>query len=417
MNLTITPNFQKSPQINQRRSNTSGNVLPNSSYTLSKDTVSFSARPKAAENLVSNTLKEVFRTSYENRLPAYEILSVKFMDALESVANKLKDYGVSFDRPYCEQGAVKKTDSFLSKFIRSGATPSDQIRATLYVENPYDLDLISNKILPELKIRGYEIRLIPDEVVGTRVKSKKPDFDIRLADVPEEALKALPEELQKSLSHPQKSGYEDIQMRLIDTLSTGKNKPPHELLIVFGKNYAAAKHNESYYVYDITRALKNVLHIAKVEKPELHSPARRVIDNIAIISEQLNNFISKPLFINAKNLDFYKEEIQLPVEISKANCESLRGLVEGIRSKIPLHYKAELTKVNSDDFKPELEKLVKNSQEFKERKDKTVYVEDIRNKKNELNKQLKEHKNEDMKLIQAIQARLTETIEKYGLKS
>ena len=155
----------------------------------------------------------------------------------------------------------------------------------------------------------------------------------------------------------------------------------------------------------------------KVEKPEVHSPARRVIDNIAIISEQLNNFISKPLFINAKNLDFYKEEIQLPVEISKANCESLRGLVEGIRSKIPLHYKAELTKVNSDDFKPELEKLVKNSQEFKERKDKTVYVEDIRNKKNELNKQLKEHKNEDMKLIQAIQARLTETIEKYGLKS
>lgn len=417
MNLLITPNFQNPIKYSAKDSkNSSANVLPKYSYSLASDTVSFSGRQKAADQ-ISNTFKDVIIKTYESKLPDYKILSVKFMDTLEAVANKLKDYGVSFDRQYCEHAAVKKTDSFLSKFIRSGATPSDQIRATLYMDNPYDLKVFKEQLLPELKSRGYEIQLVPAEMVGKRIKSKKPDFDIRLADINPKSMEVFEGDLQKCLGKPQKSGYEDIQMRLIDTMSSGKNKPPHELLILFGKNYAAAKHNESYYVYDITRALKNTLHVAAVENPEIHSPAKRVIDNINIISGQLNNFISKPLFINAKNLDFYKDGFQLPVELSKANCEALNGLVEGIRNKIPLHYRDELKKVNSKDYEPEIINLFKKTAEYKERDEKIVYVDDIRRMKREINKQLKEHQKEDMEIIQAVQVRLAETIAKYGKKS
>lgn len=415
MSLTITPNFQIFN--NQQPKNSHNNiVMPSKLSVLKADTVSFGAKSKML-NEVSNTFKDIVMNDYENKIPSYQILSIKFMDTLESVANKLKDFGISFDRTYCEKNPVKGSGSYYSKFLRSGATPADQIRATFYMENPYDLGIINNQLLPELKIRGYELDMIPDEMSGKRVKSRKPDFDVRLADITEKDTEKLDKTLQKSISKPQKSGYEDIQMRLIDTLAPIRKRPAHELLILFGKNYAEAKHNESYYVYDITRALKNELHIAQVQNPELHSPAKRVQDNIKIISGQLNNFISKPLFINAKNLDFYKDPFQLPVELGKSTCEALMGLVEGIRNKIPLHYKAEMTMVNSDEFKPELERLVKASPEFKARKDKNVYVIDIKNKKLELLKQLKEHKADDLKIIKDVQIRLAETIEKYGEKT
>lgn len=416
MNFSIYPslNFgiKNNNEIYKKNKNTQNYI---SRENIAFDQVTFSGKQKAADK-ITNTFQDIVRRNYESKLPDYKILSVKFMDTLEAVANKLKGYGIVFDREYCEQAAVKKTDSFLSKFIRSGSTPSDQIRATLYMENPYDLGVFNEKVLPELRGRGYDIQLIPDEVVGKKVKSKKRDFDVRLADVNYNDLKVLDEDLRHSISGPQKSGYEDIQMRLVDTLTTGKNKPPHELLIIFGKNYAAAKHNESYYVYDIVRALSKRLHIAQVEKPELYSPAKRVIDNINIIRGQLNNAISRPLFVNAKNLDFYKDEFQLPVELSKSTCDALCGLVEGIRNKIPLHYGAELKKINSKEFEPEIIKMIRNSQDFKDRDDKTLYVQDIRKMKSELNKETKSHRKDDLELIQAVQDRLAETIKKYGKK-
>ena len=416
MNLTINPNFQTALKPAQKKSDSRYDFSSKYYNGLSQDTVSFTGRNKTVQNLAANTLKEVFRNSYENKIPANMILSAKFMDTLEAVANKLRQYGVQFDREYCELHPVKDAESCLSKFIRSGATPSDQIRATLYLENLYDLSIVGDKILPELKSRGYAIQMIPDVVQGKKVKSKKPDFELRLDGLTEDDLTGLPPELRR-LTHPQLSGYEDIQMRLIDTLSSGKNKPPHELLIIFGKNYASAKYNESYYVYDITRVLQKALHAAQVENPAMYSPAKRIADNIKILREQLNTFISKPLFINAKNLDFYHEEAQLPVEIGKPYCISMPGLVEGIRNKIPLYYKEELKKVNTKEYETELQRLVEESPEFKERTDKTVFVQDIRKMKNELIKQLKTNLQEDLELIQKVQDRLAETIKKYGQKS
>ena len=412
MNIqAITPNFQIKNSAEKNNQNNRHVILTNSLNYLSRDTVSFSGKEK-----ITHTFTDVIREAYNDKVPQYTILGTRLMDTLEAIANKLKEDKVSFDREYCEETTVKSTKSFLSKLKRSGESPMDKIRSTLFVANPYDLKLINNKILPELKSRGYEILMVPDKMSGKRVLTKKPDCDVRLADITDENVQNLDEHLRQCIGKPQKSGYEDIQMRLIDTTESGRKKTPIELIILFGKNYAEAKHNESYYVYDITRALSGELHVASVKNPEMYSPAKRILNNIEIIKGQLNSFISKPLFINAKNIDFYHEKFQLPVELSKSTCEALNGLIEGIRAKIHTHYKDELTKVQSQDYNTELEKLIKASHEFKERDTKTIFVDDIKEKRKELIKTLKEQKTEDLALIKRVQERFTETVEKYGRK-
>ena len=49
-----------------------------------------------------------------------------------------------------------------------------------------------------------------------------------------------------------------------------KKKTPLEVIIVAGKNTAQAKRDESYYVYDIVRALKKELQISKIANPAVN---------------------------------------------------------------------------------------------------------------------------------------------------
>lgn len=79
-----------------------------------------------------------------------------------------------------------------------------------------------------------------------------PDLDIRLENVSEQVTKLDPH-LRYSISKPQKSGYEDIQMRFIRDFDKKKNPIQHELIILFGPHYSKAKHDESKYVYDALR--------------------------------------------------------------------------------------------------------------------------------------------------------------------
>ena len=411
MNIrAITPDFQNVNNSRKKFLNNSIVIQPNSLNYLAKDTVSFSGKAQ-----ITNTIGDIIRKNYDDKIPQYRAMSIKLMDTMEVIANKFKDKGVSFDRKYCEHSPVKSTDSFISKFRRSGENPYDRIRTTLYVENPYDFKLIRD-ILGELKLRGYEIAQIPDKVSGKRVLSRKPDFDIRLANVNEADTKILGAELQNQISKPLSTGYEDIQMRLTDTALKGKDTPPLEVLILYGKNFAKAKETESYYSYDIRRAIDKLLHISSVKNPPINSPAYRVHSNNRIICDTLCNNISKPLFYNAKNKDFNHESFQLPVELSKSTIKALTGLIEGIRSKISLHYKAEIAKISSDEFKPELEKLFKASQEYKERQDKTIYIKDLIDMKNQLINNLKAQKKDDLTLIMKVQERFAETAEKFGKK-
>lgn len=385
--------------------------------TLNADTVSFSGRVKSAKN-ATHKMAEAFRSGYEARIPAYKVLAARLMDTLEATARELQDIGLIFDREYCtEDHMVKGVNSFMSKLKRSGEAPLDRVRGTWYLEKLYDLSLFSDHILPALEKRGYQIAMIPDKVNGSKVISYKPDFDVRLNDVTEKSKKALPQNLRDAASFKeQDSGYADIQFRLIDTLDSGKEKTPLEVIIVAGKNTANAKRDESYYVYDIVRALKKELHISKIANPAVNTPEQRVQNNIKIVEQQLNDHISKPLYTNAKSLDIYHDETQLPVELSEGTCKALIGLVEGMRQKTKLYYNARLREIVSDDYNKTIEKLVKNSSEFKEREDKTIYVEDIKEKRSELIKSIKLYKREDLDLLKRVMDRLNITIEKYGKK-
>ena len=58
--------------------------------------------------------------------------------------------------------------------------------------------------------------------------------------------------------------------------------------------------------------------------------------------------------------------------------------------------------------------MIKSSPEYKERADKTIYVEDLLEKRKEITKILKQNKREDLELIGKVMERLKETIEKFG---
>ncbi len=415
MNIQLlTPKFSLNQKELQKTHNRP--VMQSNLNDLTADTVSFSGKEQVVKNSVT-TFKEIISGDYEKRMPSYHIIANRLMDTLDAVARELAEFGVTFDRAYCEKNPVKKANSFISKLIRSGEAPLDRVRATLYSENIYDLSIVNDKILPALEKRGYVISLIPDKMSGRKVLSSKPDFDVRL-DIPEDARKQLSADLRNVASFKQlSSGYRDIQFRLEDTLYTGKEKTPIEILIVAGKNTSKAKELESYYVYDITRKLSKEMHISRIENPGLNSPALRVKNNIGIITQQLNDYISKPLFTNAANLDIYQEKTLLPVKLPAANCKTLLGLFEGIRTKIPIHYNARIEEVKSDEYKPILEKLVKASEEYKKRDDKTVYIDDIIEKRAELIKMLKQYKKDDLTAIRTATERFKETVQKFGEKT
>lgn len=404
------------PQIFQNNYNVQNNKIKHNSTVmqspfvgLAADTVSFSGGVSKVSKKVNKAAKTVMRDAmcetYEKQIPQYKIYANRLMSTLETIALKFKDRGVSFDRQYCEHAAVKSSESFVSKFLRSGEKPLDRIRSTLYVQDPHDFKLIDD-ILKEFESLGYEIANIP----GT----KKPDFDIRLSDVTATELEGLRSELRGCVGKPIPTGYEDIQLRLKD--STKKKAPVMEVLIIFGEKTAKAKIDESKYSYNIRRALKDLLHVNKVENPEVNSPAYRIKNNIRIIAETLSSAISRPLFNNAKNADYLHDSFRLPVELGEKTCGSLKGLLEGIRDKIPRHYIAEAKRIKSKDFDSEIENLFKSSITYKEREDKTIYVADIVKMRKELLAELRQYKADDMELIQKIQAAMDETIAKYGPK-
>ncbi len=372
---------------------------------LSADTVSFSG------NITTplSRIEEAIRLGYDKNLPFYRSMGARLMDTLKVIADKYASRGVSFDEAYCAPAVVKSTDSFISKFLRCGES-LDRVRSTLFVENPYDFKLI-REILDDFELRGYFVRQIPQGK-----KSSIPDFDIRLDGVKPEDTVILGEDLAKCIGKPQKSGYEDIQIRLVDKNLSKKDAPPLEVLILYGKNYAIAKHNESYYSYDIRRMLDNLLHISKIENPNVHTPAYRVKTNTDTIGGILRDYIAKPLFFNAKNKDYFHESLKRPTELSQENCAVLRGLLNGIENKISLHYRMESAKVRASEYVPELEKLIQESEDYIERDDKTIYIADIRKMRKTLLEKIRLEKQEDLSIVANVKKRLNETIEKYGQK-
>ena len=399
MNIqSITPNLF----INNNRNLKTQKNINNNYYatkpmlnTLAQDTVSFSGTADKVSKTVNKAVRTVAKKSspsrieqtiadgYEAKMEKYVARGNRFLDTLTVITSELqsKGYNISLDIVDSKAHMVKGKDSFVSKLKRSGESPMDRIRFTSYSEDVYDMKFVSD-LISAFKARSWDLYMAPDKVSGRKVLSRKPDFDIRLDHVKQDTVKHLPEYLRGCIGKPQKSGYEDIQMRLVDTLDGSKDVTPIELLIVFGKNYSKAKHDESYYVYDISRALRNEMHI------------------------------SKPLFINGKSVDFYHEEPTIPVDLNPSDCVKIRGLLNGIRDKIGIYYRAEGVKASSER---EAVKHIKATAEYKAREDKTITPEEIEAKKRELISKVYEHKKEDLDVICAVQARFEETAEKYGI--
>ena len=345
--LSITPALSRANHLNSINSPVQNkNVTVSKLNTLSKDTVSFSGIGGA-----SSKVSDFLEAQVAADTPRLRRLAITYLDILESGAFRLKDKGFSFDREYCELNPVKSPKSYSSKIVRSGKFKvPDTIRATLYCNNPYDLDSL-NSLLTEMKKRGYVLGTekmtikdlmkrgyIPTEEEAKKLDLEKtvPDLDIRLDDVADQVTK-LPEELKYSIGKPQKSGYEDIQMRFVRDFDSKKNPVSHELLIVFGPNYSKAKHAESSFIYTPLRELDE-LHVDLSNKT-IGSHSQKASRYIDLIKQMFRGKVSEKLFLNAKNKDLYDLSDSIPISFSETDVNMFENYFSGLNDRVSSVYK------------------------------------------------------------------------------
>lgn len=324
MNIQIAPNFYNRT-VNPQRTTHNSTVMHSNLSGLSADTVSFSGK---------NKISDFVAKGVSDNMDRLERIATTYLDVLESVAGKLKDDGVIFDRAYCELHPVKSPESYTSKITRSGSfRVPDAIRATLYMKNPYDLSILNDKLLPEMKKRGYILADVEVPLEEMRKRAyplnaedglniakvfRIPDLDIRLEDAADNR-HLLSHELRYSIGKPQKSGYEDIQMRFIREFDKKKNPVQHELIILFGPNYALAKHMESEKVYGNLRKFDELhLDFNEISSNPHAIKAKRYID---LIRQMFRGKVSEKLFMNAKNKDLYDISEEIPINFSKTDIQ------------------------------------------------------------------------------------------------
>ena len=376
MNITLL----NTPSINYRNnylknSHNSNTVMPSTLTGLKADTVTFTSRYHQKS---VHTIGDALEAQMEANFPRLQRIATTFLDVLESVAFKLKDHGFSFDRAYCELSPVKSPKASKSKVIRSSSFKvPDQIRATMYCDDPYDLDKL-NLLLSEMKKRGYVLAntdmsikdlmkrgYIPNPKEAKNLDATKlvPDLDIRLDDEVSEHITKLPPELRYSLGKPQKSGYEDIQMRFVRDFDTKKNPVQHELIVLFGPNYSLAKHNESSDVYSSLR-LFDELHMP-TPKDKDGSNAHKAERYMDLIKQMFRGKISEKLFLNAKNKDLYDIQDEIPITFTERDISLFENYFNGLRARLHSAYadaKKEATVPSikrqfTKDYKEDKEKL------------------------------------------------------------
>lgn len=410
MNIqSINPIFhQHKITSNEKRNN-----IYHSRSALVADTVSFSGQTKTILK-ASGNLSDAFSNSYDTGFEKSKIIAKKFMDTISAVANEIE--GIEFLREFYEGKVLKGKESFLSKLKRSGAAPLDQIRTTIFIKDIYDMSILT-KFLKSMSERGYEVRMETVKRSGRKILEQKPDLDIRLKDVPEMEIKKLPEQYRGCVSKRLPSGLSDIQIRFVDKLSQSKSETPLEVIIMLGKESGIAKIIEEDDVYNYLRKLKNELHVSKITDYDSKSLIKKIKDNTTSISDILHNFISRPMYANAAAKDVENVDLGLKVGITQEQGIYIKNLLEGIRNYIEKYYHNEIKIAQSEEYRNEVQKIIKTSSEYKVRADKTVFVEDIINAQREKIKDLRINKKEDLKTIGEVQSGLQNTIKKYTLKN
>lgn len=367
MNIQLlTPKlFTKSQNTqNVQNSHYSRPVIPSKLSPLKADAVSFSGGAKIADFLEGQFIADN---------PRLHRIATTYLDVLESVAFKLKEKGFSFDRVYCELSPVKSPAARTSKIVRSGSMKvPDTIRATLYCNDPYDLSKLTNELLPMMEERGYVIDTAPmkvkdlmkrgyipteeevqameklakgnlsfdEEIELNKVLTKDvKDLDIRLDNdkISTDDVINLPSELKYSIGKPQKSGYEDIQMRFVRNFDKKKNPVQHELIILFGPEYSTAKHDESKYVYNFLRKFGELRAELKDKSKETDSgKINRYID---LVKQMFTGKVSQKLFLNAKNKDYADIPEEVVIKFDEDDIKLFDGYFNGLRFRLNNLYK------------------------------------------------------------------------------
>ncbi len=263
-----------------------------------------------------------------------------FSAASSSIAKSLEGKGVTYNEAYNSISPIKSEDSYWSKVQRSGFDVRDEIRRTFFCKNAYDLTVLED-IINKYSDLGYAIspinipveKMVEKGYVPSKSELKKgfvelPDIDIRLDR--NNIAKFVPT-LNGYISEPQKSGYEDIQLRFIKKSDTRNPNPiKHELIIIFGENYAKAKHFESEKIYKYTRQL-NELKFYRSTKSE--GLKKRTGEYIDAIKTKLNLGISQKLFASANSLDVKKIDNEMLINVSEQEIKELVKYFNKLREK------------------------------------------------------------------------------------
>lgn len=341
--LPIIPNLQTKNSPKSNHLNNITVIQPKLVQALTRDTVSFTGTSKISDFVAKGV---------SDNMDRLQRIATTYLDVLESVAFRLKNDGISFDRAYAELHPVKSPESYTSKVVRSGTFKvPDTIRATIYMNNPYDLSVLNDKLLPEMKKRGYILSITETTVEKLMQRGYRPtpheaknlskeklvhDLDIRLEDVSSEITKLSPE-LRYSIGKPQKSGYEDIQMRFVRYFDKKKNPVQHELIILFGPNYSKAKQEESEKVYSFLR-LFGELNM-KFTDDTIGSHSNKANRYIELIEQMFRGKVSQKLFLNAKNQDLYDIQEQIPITFSKTDKNLFDNYFSGLNDRLNSSYK------------------------------------------------------------------------------
>ena len=370
--MNIQPITFKIPSCSKSLDNVhSSNVIHSNLKPLNADTISFSG----GYARVGNTLADHMEASLAAQTPRLKRIATTYLDVLESVVNKLKEFGFSMDRVYCEKHPVKSPESYTSKIVRSGKFKvPDTIRATIYCNDLYDLEKLNKYLLPEMEQRGYVVaktemsmkELIKRGYKPTAYEAEKsnnifmniPDLDIRLENAAEQVNKLDPQ-YRYCIGTPQKSGYEDIQIRFVRDFDKKKSPIQHELIVLFGPEYSSAKHQEYEYVYKYIRDFEK-LHTNFNDNTMNGKKANRYI---ALIKQMFTGKVSEKLFLNAKNKDLYGINDELPITFAEIDQKLLKSYFGGLKECLnnsyieakkaaaPMHLKRTLAKNVKEDLR------------------------------------------------------------------
>ena len=431
MNISIIPNIYSYNNV-QSKVNTSvkyPNLAP-----LKHDTVSFTSAMSISESIWGNYVKELPRlqriaTVYLDATEAvankfkedgvffvremFENTAVKAPDSKLSKVNRSKnfvvrdpirtilfvknpyDLSILFEKIIPEYTTkrgykIASIAKSIGKLIERGYVPVEEekliskffeIEHTKESHTKYFRELKkyrygydeAKKMLAKYLKEGKTPNSDENIEIAKLLKKYVPDVDIRL-DKNMIDMSAVPEEYRYAIGKPQKSGYEDIQLRFIRDVDKDKQSPIyHELIIQFGPTYNRNAFKEHELVYEPLRLFEE-LHIplnmpVKGEVNFREYPEKGVEKFISDIKDMFRTKVSKVLINNGKNEDYFGDvDGNDEIFFNSSDIKKFERRFSNINGFLREYYKQQIAKAQissmasgqiSKDQKDDL-KLLKN---------------------------------------------------------